>query len=92
MTFREATEAFIRVHEPQWRNPKHVQQWSNTLKTYAYPVIGGVRARYRHGDDRADPSADLDKMGGDGAACARPHQSDPRRRDGKRLGMAVPRC
>ncbi|CAB3971072.1 MULTISPECIES: site-specific integrase [Burkholderia] len=45
VTFREATEAFIRVHEPQWRNPKHVQQWSNTLKTYAYPVIGDVRVR-----------------------------------------------
>ncbi|UEP23094.1 integrase arm-type DNA-binding domain-containing protein [Burkholderia ambifaria] len=45
VTFREATEAFIRVHEPQWRNRKHVQQWSNTLKTYAYPVIGDVRVR-----------------------------------------------
>ncbi|WP_069352829.1 tyrosine-type recombinase/integrase [Burkholderia cenocepacia] len=45
VTFREATEAFIRVHEPQWRNSKHVQQWGNTLKTYAYPVIGEVRVR-----------------------------------------------
>jgi len=25
VTFREATEAFIRTHEPQWRNRKHVQ-------------------------------------------------------------------
>jgi hypothetical protein len=45
VTFREATEAFIRAHEPQWRNRKHVQQWGNTLKTYAYPVIGDVRVR-----------------------------------------------
>lgn len=45
MAFHEETEAFIRVHEPQWRNRKHVQQWSNTLKTYAYPVIGDVRVR-----------------------------------------------
>ena len=45
VTFREATEAFIRTHEPQWRNRKHVQQWENTLKTYAYPVIGDVRVR-----------------------------------------------
>ncbi|MDR8071003.1 tyrosine-type recombinase/integrase [Burkholderia cenocepacia] len=45
VTFREATEAFIRAHEPQWRNNKHVQQWGNTLKTYAYPVIGEVRVR-----------------------------------------------
>ncbi|WP_321895846.1 phage integrase central domain-containing protein [Paraburkholderia heleia] len=45
VTFREATEAFIRAHEPQWRNRKHVQQWGNTLKTYAYPVIGDARVR-----------------------------------------------
>nr|WP_240655659.1 integrase arm-type DNA-binding domain-containing protein [Paraburkholderia phosphatilytica] len=45
VTFREATEAFIRVHETQWRNRKHVQQWGNTLKTCAYPVIGDVRVR-----------------------------------------------
>lgn len=45
VTFREATEAFIRAHEPQWRNRKHVQQWGNTLKIYAYPVIGDVRVR-----------------------------------------------
>ena len=45
VTFREATEAFIRAHEVQWRNRKHIQQWGNTLKTYAYPVIGDVRVR-----------------------------------------------
>lgn len=45
VTFREAVEAYIRAREPQWRNRKHVQQWSNTLKTYAYPVIGEVRVR-----------------------------------------------
>lgn len=45
VTFREATEAFIRAHEPQRRNRKHVQQWGNTLKTYACPVIGDVRVR-----------------------------------------------
>ena len=45
VTFREAAEAYIRVQEPQWRNHKHVQQWGNTLKTYAYPVIGEVRVR-----------------------------------------------
>ncbi|MBO2986437.1 tyrosine-type recombinase/integrase [Burkholderia pseudomallei] len=45
VTFREAAEAFIRAREPEWRNRKHVQQWGNTLKTYAYPVIGDVRVR-----------------------------------------------
>ncbi|MFM0172606.1 tyrosine-type recombinase/integrase [Paraburkholderia sediminicola] len=45
VTFREAAEAYIRAREPEWRNRKHVQQWGNTLKTYAYPVIGEVRVR-----------------------------------------------
>ncbi|MCP2089938.1 UNVERIFIED_ORG: integrase [Paraburkholderia sediminicola] len=45
VTFREAAEAYIRAREPEWRNHKHVQQWGNTLKTYAYPVIGDVRVR-----------------------------------------------
>ncbi|KVW76196.1 tyrosine-type recombinase/integrase [Burkholderia ubonensis] len=45
VTFREAAEAFIRVHEPEWRNRKHSQQWGNTLRTYAYPIIGDVRVR-----------------------------------------------
>ena len=25
---------------PGWKNPKHVQQWINTLKEYAFPLIG----------------------------------------------------
>jgi integrase len=45
VTFREAAEAYIRAREPEWRNRKHVKQWGNTLKTYAYPVIGEVRVR-----------------------------------------------
>ena len=28
------------VHPPDWKNPKHAQQWINTLATYAFPLIG----------------------------------------------------
>ena len=42
MTFREAAKAYIAAHEPSWRNPKHRQQWRNTLATYAYHVLGDV--------------------------------------------------
>jgi integrase len=42
MTFRECGEAYIRAHEASWRNPKHRQQWPNTLSTYVYPVIGSL--------------------------------------------------
>jgi integrase len=26
---------------PGWKNPKHADQWINTLRTYAFPVFGG---------------------------------------------------
>jgi integrase len=41
-TFREAAERYIAAHEDSWRNPKHRQQWTNTLATYAHPIIGAV--------------------------------------------------
>jgi integrase len=40
MTFQECGNAYIAAHEPGWRNPKHRQQWRNTLGTYVYPVVG----------------------------------------------------
>ena len=39
-TFRAAAEAYIASHEASWRNPKHRDQWTATLKNYAYPVMG----------------------------------------------------
>jgi len=48
VTFREVAEAYIRVREPEWRNRKHVQQWGNTLRRYAYPFIGESRVRDIH--------------------------------------------
>src|SRR5262249_47405294 len=32
--------AYINAHEAGWRNPKHRQQWKNTLATYGSPVVG----------------------------------------------------
>lgn len=34
ITFKEAADQFISVHEKQWKNEKHRQQWRNSLKTY----------------------------------------------------------
>jgi integrase len=42
MTFDQCAEAYIRVHEASWRNPKHRQQWRNTLATYVTPVFGSL--------------------------------------------------
>lgn len=44
LTFDEAADQYITAHEnaKKWRNAKHRQQWRNTLKTYASPVIGSA--------------------------------------------------
>jgi hypothetical protein len=39
-TFEQCATAFIAGHEAGWRNERHRQQWTNTLKTYAFPVFG----------------------------------------------------
>lgn len=39
-TFDSCAEEFIALSRPSWRNVKHGQQWTNTLKTYASKVIG----------------------------------------------------
>ncbi len=39
-TFKAAAEAYIATHEASWKNPKHRDQWTTTLKNYAYPVMG----------------------------------------------------
>ena len=44
-SFKSVAEAFIAAQEASWRNAKHRQQWENTLKTYAYPVLGEMAVR-----------------------------------------------
>jgi len=39
-TFDEAARRYVDAHEASWRNPKHRQQWRNTLTSYVNPVIG----------------------------------------------------
>jgi integrase len=41
-TFDQAAERYLAAHAPAWRNPKHRQQWTNTMATYASPVIGAL--------------------------------------------------
>jgi integrase len=42
ITFEEAAERFIASHEAGWRNPKHRQQWRNSLASYVFPEIGAL--------------------------------------------------
>lgn len=40
LTFDEATDQYIESQRSSWRSQKHVDQWTNTLKTYATPIFG----------------------------------------------------
>ena len=37
--FSHVASLYIEDRKAGWRNPKHAQQWANTLKTYAYPIL-----------------------------------------------------
>jgi integrase len=40
MSFDQCAEAYILAHKASWKNPKHLTQWTNTLKAYVSPVFG----------------------------------------------------
>lgn len=42
VTFEDAAARCVAGRKASWRNAKHADQWTNTLKTYAYPVIGAL--------------------------------------------------
>lgn len=54
-TFEAAAKKVHEEHAPAWKNAKHGQQWINTLKDYAFPIIGNQRV------DKID-SADILKV------------------------------
>jgi integrase len=42
MTFRDCAERYIADNRASWRSVKHSKQWSSSLATYAYPLIGAM--------------------------------------------------
>ena len=40
LTFDQGADAYIAAHRPGWKNAKHADQWTSTIRTYASPVIG----------------------------------------------------
>jgi integrase len=42
VTFDWCSAQYIAAHKSSWRNAKSEQQWTNTLSTYASPVIGAL--------------------------------------------------
>jgi integrase len=42
LTFKEACRLYIETHKAKWRSKKHLDQWENSLKRFAEPVLGGM--------------------------------------------------
>ncbi len=42
VTFREAALLLIESKRARWRSAKHAAQWSSTLETYAFPLLGDL--------------------------------------------------
>lgn len=42
LTFDRCARDYIASHRAGWKNAKHADQWTNTLATYASPVLGHV--------------------------------------------------
>jgi integrase len=42
MSFRECAEAYIAANQDAWKNARHGQQWTSTLRTFVFPHIGSL--------------------------------------------------
>jgi integrase len=40
MSFEDAATEYVRSHRAGWKNAKHAAQWTSTLRTYVYPILG----------------------------------------------------
>ena len=45
ITFTQAMQGFLEDRGSEWRNPKHRQQWENTLVSYALPILGDMHVK-----------------------------------------------
>ena len=45
LAFSDAAAALIENKRSGWRNAKHAAQWSSTLETYAFPMLGSLDVR-----------------------------------------------
>jgi integrase len=45
LTFQKIAEKYIASHRSGWRNAKHADQWTATLTSYAFPIMGSMLIR-----------------------------------------------
>jgi len=86
MTFDACAAAYIDAHTAGWRNAKHIDQWSNTLATYAGPVIGSLPVQAVDvGLVDEGAGADLEREARNSQPSARSHRKRARLGEGARL-------
>jgi hypothetical protein len=79
ITFEAYAKRYIAGKEAGWKNDKHRQQWSNSLRDYAYPHIGHLRVcdvdtaakRWTRNDDGRRRQYDMARQDGMGRDEAR---------------------
>ena len=42
LTFSDVADRYLAAHQESWRNPKHRQQWRDTLAASAAPILGSL--------------------------------------------------
>ena len=42
LRFSELTKEYLTINSINWKNPKSIQAWQNTLATYAYPKLDAI--------------------------------------------------
>jgi integrase len=42
ITFKRCAADYIEAHRSEWKDPKHLQQWQNSIAQHAEPVIGDL--------------------------------------------------
>jgi integrase len=50
-TFQQVALEYIEAHRVSWKNAKHKAQWTSTLRTYVFPVIGGIHVKDVHAEE-----------------------------------------
>ena len=83
-TFKRTAAAYIDAHRAGWKNPKHADQWGNTLTAYAYPHFG-------HKHVRDVSKADVLAASPSRSSCSRSARSRPGRRPSIRPARACGR-
>jgi hypothetical protein len=42
ITFKQCAADYIEAHRSEWKDPKHLQQWQNSIAQHAEPIIGNL--------------------------------------------------